>query len=106
MDRRHRRTRGLDLRFGDVLLRDGRRGKREERQGKRCRSCLADAAFQDHDCRNSLVFEARPSVSMPPGPASTTADAMPMKRPCSTTPGIAWSALDSAIGSGMRPKDA
>ena len=43
---------------------------------------------------------------MPSGPARIAADAMPRNRPCSTTPGIAWSAPDSALGSGMRPKDA
>ena len=41
-----------------------------------------------------------------PEPARIAADAMPRNRPCSTTPGIAWSAPDRALGSGMRPKDA
>jgi len=35
------------------------------------------------------------NVSIPSGPARIAADAMPRKRPCSTTPAISWSAPES-----------
>src|SRR5262249_24351065 len=106
MDCRHRRTGSLQVRCGNIILRHCRRGDREESEGHCSRNGATDAALQNHDYKNSSFCGARLSVSMPSGLARTAAEAMPRKRPCSTTPGISWSAPESALGSGMRPNDA
>ena len=46
------------------------------------------------------------SVRAPAGPAMIASAAILIKSPCSTTPGMEFSSLESASASGMRPKDA